>query len=106
MGIGADGHTAWLFPNQRSLDERRRWVLDVTSPTGDPRITLTFPPLESSREIVFLATGVRKQRILARSGDRSLPAARVHTGGSVHWILDRAADPAEGVADGQRPKRD
>ncbi len=108
LGIGAVGHTAPLFPNQRSLDERRRWVLDVTSPTGDPRIPLTFPPLESSREIVFLATGVRKQRILARvwSGDRSLPATRVHTGGSVHWILDRAADPAEGVADGKRPKRD
>lgn len=83
-------------------------MLDVTRLTGDPRITLTFPPLESSREIVFLATGVRKQRGLARvrSGDRSLPAARVHTGGSVHWFLDRAADPAEGVADGQRPKRD
>jgi 6-phosphogluconolactonase len=36
---------------------------------------LDLPPLESSREILFLATGVRKQRVLARvwSGDRSLP---------------------------------
>ena len=108
LGIGEDGHTASLFPNQSSLDERRRWVLDVKGPKGDPRITLTYPPLESSRKIVFLATGIRKRHILARvwSGDRSLPAARVHTGSSVHWFLDRAADPAEGLADGQRPKRD
>jgi 6-phosphogluconolactonase len=74
LGIGADGHTASLFPNQRSLDERRRWVLDVTSPTGDPRITLTFPPLESSREIVFLATGARKQRTCPRLVGRSFAA--------------------------------
>jgi 6-phosphogluconolactonase/glucosamine-6-phosphate isomerase/deaminase len=108
LGIGEDGHTASLFPNQSSLDERRRWVLDLKGPKGDPRITLTYPPLESSRKIVFLATGIRKRHILARvwSGDRSLPAARVHTGSSVHWFLDRAADPAEGLADGQRPKRD
>jgi len=107
LGVGEDGHTASLFPKQRSLDERRRWVLDVKSPTGDARITLTYPALESSRNIVFLATGSRKQRILARiwSGDRSLPAARVHAGGSVHWFLDRAADPAD-AADGQRPDGD
>jgi 6-phosphogluconolactonase len=108
LGIGEDGHTASLFPNQSSLDERERWVLEVKSPTGETRITLTYPALESSRKVVFLATGWRKQGILARvwSGDRSLPAARMHTGASVHWFLDRAADPAEGVADGQRPDGD
>jgi 6-phosphogluconolactonase len=108
LGIGEDGHTASLFPNQASLDERGRWVLDVKSPAGEPRITLTYPPLESSRHIVFLAAGQRKQGILARvwSGDRSLPAARVNSSGRVHWFLDRAADPAQGRADGQKPAGD
>ena len=34
LGIGEDGHTASLFPNQSSLDARERWVLEVKSPTG------------------------------------------------------------------------
>jgi 6-phosphogluconolactonase len=103
LGIGEDGHTASLFPEQQSLHERTRWVLDVRSPKGDPRITLTYTPLQSSRDVVFLATGSSKQRVIARAraGDQALPAARIRPVGRLHWVLDQAATPEGGSPHGQ-----
>jgi 6-phosphogluconolactonase len=102
LGIGEDGHTASLFPGQQSLDERTRWVIAVQSPKYDPRITLTYGPLQSSRDVMFLATGPSKQRIIARAwaGDESLPAARLRPTGRLHWILDQAATPRTGDSNG------
>jgi 6-phosphogluconolactonase len=40
LGLGRDGHTASLFPDQAALDERVRWVVRVDRP-DHPRITLT-----------------------------------------------------------------
>jgi 6-phosphogluconolactonase len=95
LGIGEDGHTASLFPAHPALDEDRRWALAVIGAKPEPRITLTFPVLDSSRHAVFLATGERKRRVVerARSGDRILPAARVHPVGRLYWFTDRAAEP-------------
>lgn len=95
LGIGEDGHTASLFPGGRALDEKRRWVVAVVGAKPEPRITLTYPALESSRDLAFLATGADKREILrrVRSGERALPAARVHPAGRRHWFADRAAAP-------------
>jgi 6-phosphogluconolactonase len=104
LGIGEDGHTASLFPGQISLSERTRWVLDVKSPKDEPRITLTYTPLESAGDVVFLATGPDKQHIIARAwaGDQTLPAARVTPIGRLHWIIDQAATPRAG-SNGRQP---
>src|ERR1700681_731909 len=48
LGIGADGHTASLFPGQPALHEDRRWAVAVIGPKSEPRITLTYPALDSS----------------------------------------------------------
>lgn len=105
LGIGDDGHTASLFPEQMSLNERTRWVVDVKSPKDDPRITLTYTPLESAGDVVFLATGSSKQRIIARAwaGDQTLPAARMTPIGRLHWIIDQAATPRAGGSNERRP---
>jgi 6-phosphogluconolactonase len=105
LGIGEDGHTASLFPGQISLSERTRWVVDVKSPKDDPRITLTYMPLESAGDVAFLATGPGKQRIVARAwaGDQTLPATRVAPVGRLHWIIDQAATPREGGSNGRQP---
>jgi 6-phosphogluconolactonase len=93
LGLGEDGHTASLFPGSCALDERRAWVVPVVGVKPQPRITLTYPALESSRDIVFLVAGAEKREILARvlGGDRSLPAARIETRGAIRIFADKAA---------------
>jgi 6-phosphogluconolactonase len=93
LGIGEDGHTASLFPGQPALDETRRWAVAVIGAKAEARITLTYPALDSSRDVAFLATGDGKRDVVARAqaGDRTLPAARVFPVGRLHWLTDRAA---------------
>jgi 6-phosphogluconolactonase len=92
LGLGEDGHTASLFPGATSLQESTRWVVAVKGPT-EPRITLTYPAIDSSRAIAFLITGDDKADIVRRvyEGDERLPASRVRSDGGVSWFLDKAA---------------
>jgi 6-phosphogluconolactonase len=66
LGLGEDGHTASLFPNTKALDERDAWVTSIIGAKPEPRISLTYPAIESSREILFLVSGPKKPLILAR----------------------------------------
>jgi 6-phosphogluconolactonase len=93
LGLGNDGHTASLIPGQPVLEERNRWVAAVTGGRAEIRITLTYPAIESSRAIAFLATGTEKAGAVAavRAGDENLPAGRIRPSGDVIWFLDRAA---------------
>ena len=95
LGIGEDGHTASLFAGQSALQETRRWAVAVIGAKSKPRITLTYPALDSSRDVAFLATGKEKQEIVkrAQAGDWAIPAARVRPVGCLHWFTDRAATP-------------
>jgi 6-phosphogluconolactonase len=102
MGLGSDGHTASLFPNSAALDEKERWVLGVGKAGMEPfvpRVTLTFPALASTREMLFQVDGADKREILRRvlAGD-DLPAARAYADGDLVWLLDRAAAPEDGHA--------
>jgi 6-phosphogluconolactonase len=95
LGIGEDGHTASLFPGQPTLRERRRWAAAVVGARSEPRITLTYPALDSSSHVAFLATGEAKREAVARAmaGDRETPAALVKPFGQLHWFIDRPASP-------------
>lgn len=92
LGLGADGHTASLFPGNAALDETRHWVIAVRDAPGVPRVSLSYPVLASSDAIAFLVSGAEKRAALAaiRGGD-DVPAARVRTAGRVTWFADRAA---------------
>ena len=96
LGLGADGHTASLFPGTPVLAERDHWVAAVLGAKAEPRITLTYPVLESSRHAAFLVAGPEKRAILTRlrSGDDSLPAARLRPTGEVWIFSDAAAEAA------------
>ena len=98
LGLGEDGHTASLFPGTAALAERTAWVVDVVGAKPEPRLTLTYPVLESSREVAFLLAGAAKHAMLGRLEERdmSLPAARVQPVGDLLFLIDRAA--AEGDA--------
>ena len=95
LGLGADGHTASLIPGDPVLDVRDRLVAVTREYEGYRRMTLTYPALESAREVVWLVTGESKRDPLSRllADDRSLPAARVENDRQ-RVVIDRAAaDP-------------
>jgi 6-phosphogluconolactonase len=93
-GMGDDGHTASLFPGSPALAERDRWAVAAEAGMDPrvPRVTLTFPVLESCRASVFLVSGAGKRETLRRvlSGE-DLPAARLKPQGPLIWFADEAA---------------
>ena len=100
LGMGADGHTASLFPGDPALDEATRWVLDVCAPAAyapRDRLTLTFPALARARAVLLLAAGAEKRDAVAHAlradlaPDATLPVARVRGQARTTWLLDRAA---------------
>ena len=95
MGVGPDGHTASLFPDDPALQETRRWVVGVPKAHVEPfvpRVTLTLPVLGSCREMLFEVAGTEKRAILARlQADESLPANRARSAGETVWLVDQAA---------------
>jgi 6-phosphogluconolactonase len=103
MGVGADGHTASLFPGHAELDEKERWVVGVTEAGLEPfvpRVTLTLPTLASTREMLFLVSGRSKRHVLTHMlSGADLPATRAYAEGELFWLVDRDAAPEQcGVA--------
>jgi 6-phosphogluconolactonase len=93
LGLGADGHTASLLPEDPVLQERKRWVVPVSHGRPEIRITMTYPVIESSRRVAFLVTGQEKAAMLGAilRGGSHVPAARVCTAGELLWFVDQAA---------------
>jgi len=96
LGLGADGHTASLFPGTDVLGERSRPVCAVEAPVG-PRVTLTLPVINGAREVLFLVSGGAKAGIVRRvlepaPGEQPLPASLVDpVDAAPFWMLDAAA---------------
>jgi len=96
LGLGPDGHTASLVPNDPVLDVTDTDVaLTGTMYQGRRRMTLTYPMLNRARRVLWLVTGEEKVPMLARlmRGDRSIPAGRVNTDRAM-VLADRAAAPS------------
>jgi 6-phosphogluconolactonase len=95
LGLGADGHTASLFPGSTALDaDPGRLVVmndDPSSRNPHQRMTLTFAGIARARLVLFTVSGEEKREALARvaAGD-DLPATRVRAE-KVLWIVDPAA---------------
>ena len=98
LGMGADGHTASLFPDSPALDERRRLVVaNWIERFSAFRITLTVPVLNAARAVVFLAGGADKASTLHEVlhgpyAPRRLPAQLIDPRtGTLVWLVDQAA---------------
>jgi 6-phosphogluconolactonase len=93
LGLGPDGHTASLVPDDPVLEVGDRDVAVTFSEyQGTRRMTLTYPMLDRSRELLWLVTGDSKVEALRLllAGDPSIPAGRVRAGRSL-IVADRAA---------------
>jgi 6-phosphogluconolactonase len=97
LGMGADGHTASLFPGSPALDaDPGRLVVMNEDRTGrhpHPRMTLTFGGIARGRHVIFTVAGEEKRPALQAIIDgEDVPAARVRAD-RVIWLVDRAAAP-------------
>jgi 6-phosphogluconolactonase len=95
LGLGPDGHTASLVPEDPVLDVTDRDVALTGVYQGRRRMTLTYPILNRSKRILWVVTGIEKVGMLKRlhEADRSIPAGRVRQ--------DRALVIADLAAAGQ-----
>jgi 6-phosphogluconolactonase len=108
LGIGPDGHTASLFPDQRTLMERSRMVVGVERAGFEPyvpRVTFTLSAIARGKHVVFLAAGESKAGpVAAAFGPKAAPNPHVPSSlvpplaREVTVLLDPAA--AAGLGDG------
>src|ERR1700732_3294859 len=92
LGLGPDGHTASLVPGDPVLNVKDADVALTGIYQGRRRMTLTYPIINRSRRVLWLATGAEKTGMLGpvQAGDVSIPAGRVRRDRAV-VLADRAA---------------
>jgi 6-phosphogluconolactonase len=96
LGLGADGHTASLFPDSEALDaDPGRLVVMNDDPSGRnpfPRMTFTFAGIARARLVIVTVAGEDKREAMARvlADDPTCPATQIR-GDRVLWIVDPAA---------------
>jgi 6-phosphogluconolactonase len=92
LGLGDDGHTASLVPDDGVLSVDDVDVAISGPYQGHLRMTLTYPALDRARMLLWLVTGAGKAEMLKRlcEGDRTIPAGRVNADRAV-VVADRDA---------------
>ena len=97
LGMGADGHTASLFPGSAALEVSDRLVAVTRDSGGASRLTLTLPIINAAHTVAILVSGDEKAAMLRRvlgAGARQegLPVQMVRpANGQLVWIIDEAA---------------
>ncbi len=94
LGLGEDGHTASLFPGSPGLGERQRWFIEnKVEKLNTTRLTTTYPVINNSRHIVFMAGGKAKAAILkdVLTGPAGkYPSQNVNAeNGTLYWYIDK-----------------
>ena len=85
LGLGSDGHTASLVPNDPVLEEGHHVIARTNLYQGTHRLTITAPTLSRARLVLWLVKGQDKAdplKYLLR-GDPAIPASLVRADRSV-----------------------
>ncbi|GAB4342875.1 MAG: 6-phosphogluconolactonase [Calditrichia bacterium] len=100
LGMGADGHTASLFPGAAAVRENERLCVPaVHLQSGQRRITITLPLINTAAKVTFLVTGEFKRNTLRalwhnQPNAANYPAALVQPeAGQLEWWVDVAVNP-------------
>jgi len=94
LGMGDDGHTASIFPDQMQLLESDQICAVATHPvSGQKRVTITGKVINNAAKVCFLVTGSGKAKRLKEIQNypelaRLLPAFHIK---NAHWHVDQAA---------------
>jgi 6-phosphogluconolactonase len=99
LGLGANAHTASLFPGDRAIHEKQKMVVavEVDDPTQRHRVTLTAPVINHAARVMFVVHGADKapavQQILEGPRDLDRYPAQVVApeDGELVWVLDKQA---------------
>ncbi len=98
LGLGEDGHTASLFPNNPALDDERSAVPVFNAPKAPPeRVSMGRGYINRAREKWFLVSGSGKCDAMGRimSGD-PLPAAQIT---AARWLVEEVSIPEDRQTD-------
>ena len=98
LGMGADGHTASLFPGTRVTRQTSRWVsTPMVAKLNARRMTLTLPVLDAALRVVFVVVGTDKaetlRAVLEGKAEPPFPAQQVQPRGNgvKLFLVDEAA---------------
>jgi 6-phosphogluconolactonase len=98
LGLGEDGHTASIFPNQKILlNAEQICAIAIHSGSGQKRITLTGRIICNAAFVVFMVTGKKKAEVVEKilkdkNGSEYYPASHIVTdNGILQWLLDADA---------------
>jgi len=95
LGIGDEGHTASLFPDDENVNDPDRLTIPVSlNHLKNERISLTLPVINQARHVLFLVLGRQKAPLIKDILDKKAdgPAAKVHPKeGRLIYLLDKEA---------------
>jgi 6-phosphogluconolactonase len=98
LGMGDDGHTASIFPDQMELLSSNQICEVATHPSsGQKRITLTGRSINRAEKVCFLVPGANKAERMEeiwgkKENANLLPAAHIlPVVGELSWYVDEAA---------------
>lgn len=98
LGLGDDGHTASIFPNQMEILNSNKICEVAEHPeSGQKRITLTGNVINNAKNISFLVTGENKAQVIneifnKKNNFEHYPASHIKAEkGELNWFLDENA---------------
>jgi len=98
LGLGEDGHTASIFPDQlQSFNDAKIYSASIKPVTGQRRITITGNVINNARNIVFIVTGKSKSTVVAdilnnKIESKKYPASFIKPiKGKLIWLFDKEA---------------
>ena len=95
LGLGNDGHTASIFPNQINSAPEELCKIAIHPETNQKRISLTLKAINQGSEILFLVAGKNKAEMvhhILETKNKKFPATHVNPKqGNIYWYLDTSA---------------
>lgn len=95
LGLGPDGHIASLFPETAALEVTDKRVTSLfVEKFQSWRVTLTYPVINESRQVIVFIAGAAKAEIvrdITNEAVTGLPVQRLAPQGDYFWFMDAAA---------------